>query len=229
MEPSQNVPKAPIHHAKANVYQTSPSLGKILVPFIVIILIIVIVHAALTSPKGNSVSVAPTATPIPSVTPASAALPAPSPAEAVQQKTIKAGMDSDIFTAYSLNLSTGWISTHESNVDAKTDDVTLTKEVANVVYTLVISQAAGGAGSCVYPGEPSQQMSQTFTSYVGIPGITHQFRRGTTDGKTHTVCEKKIDSYAFPTTFGYITYKTPAKADPAILNEMDAMVASLSK
>jgi hypothetical protein len=138
-------------------------------------------------------------------------------------KKVSAGIKNQLFSPYSLMAPAGWVDNHTTNTAS--DTLTLIKGQ----YVLTISQAAGGAGSCDYPGDTVEPMAQVFTNFVGITGAFSQFRRGTSDNKTYTVCEQKSTGFAFPTSIGYVTYNTPASADQATLAEMDGMVASLTK
>jgi hypothetical protein len=144
-----------------------------------------------------------------------------SPTPAV--KKVSAGIQNQLFSPYSLMVPAGWVDSHTTNTAS--DTLTLTKDQ----YVLTISQAAGGAGACDYPGDTVEPMAQVFTNFVGITGTFSQFRRGTSDNKTYTVCEQKSSGFAFPTSVGYITYAVPTQADQATLAEMDQMVASLTK
>jgi hypothetical protein len=138
-------------------------------------------------------------------------------------KKVSAGIQNQLFSPYTVTVPAGWADDHTTNTAS--DTLTITKGQ----YVLTISQAAGGAGSCLYPGDTPEAMAQTFTNFVGITGTFSQLRRGTTDNKTYTVCEQKSGGFAFPTSVGYIIYNVPMSADQATLAEMDGMVASLAK
>jgi hypothetical protein len=138
-------------------------------------------------------------------------------------KKVNAGIKNLLFSPYAVTVPSGWVDAHTTNTAS--DTLTITKGQ----YVLTISQAAGGAGSCDYPGDTAEPMAQVFTNFVGITGTFSQLRRGTTDNTNFTVCEQKSGGFVFPTSIGYVTYKVPAQADQAILAEMDGMVASLTK
>jgi hypothetical protein len=138
-------------------------------------------------------------------------------------KKVSAGMQNQLFGPYTVIVPAGWTDNHTANTAG--DTLTITKGQ----YVLTISQATGGAGSCDYPGDTPEPMAQIFTNFVGITGTFSQFRRGTADNKTYTVCEQKSGGFIFPTSVGYITYNVPISADQAILAEMDGMVATLIK
>lgn len=149
----------------------------------------------------------------------------PSPSLVASTK-ITAGINNQFFSVFTISVPSDWTAN-------KTDkSLTLTKGQ----NTLTISQNAGGAGSCIFPGESPAPMAQTFTDFVGITGVSSQFRRGITEqGPTeggnaiYNVCEQKSGGYAFPTSYGYITYNLADGTNKATLAEMDAMLASLTK
>jgi len=141
------------------------------------------------------------------------------------KKTISAGNPQPPFNLYVLSYPSDWTPQHDS--PSSGDKLTLTKSN----YTLTISQAAGGGGGCAYGNEPPQEMTQQFDSYVEIKAQNNTFRRGTSQQTptTFTVCENRNGQYGFPTTFGYITYNTPANPNTSMLTEMDSIVTSILK
>jgi len=141
----------------------------------------------------------------------------------ITSKKVSAGIKNQFFSPYTVLVPSGWTDTHTAS--AGSDLVTLSKGG----YTLTISQAAGGAGSCMYPSETPVPMAQVFTSFVGITGVSSQFRRGSNTSGSYTICEQTANGFSFPTSFGYITYSTPTPSDLNILSVMDGMVASLTK
>lgn len=142
---------------------------------------------------------------------------------APQTKKVSAGSTSGVFSKYSIGVATGWTDSHTN--DGTVDKLTITKGQ----YKITISQAAGGGGSCIFPGDTLQPLSQSFDNFVAINGSSAQFGRGTADGMTHTVCEKRSGSFGFPTELGYITYNTPSPASASVLAEMDGMISSITK
>ena len=138
-------------------------------------------------------------------------------------KKVSAGIKNQLFSPYTVTVPSSWADVH--TVNTASDTLTITKGQ----YVLTISQAAGGAGSCDYPGDTPEPMAQVFNNFVGITGTFSQFRRATADSKTYTVCEQKSGGFSFPTSIGYITDNVPAIADQATLAEMDGTVASLTK
>lgn len=133
---------------------------------------------------------------------------------------ITAGINNQFFSVYTITVPSGWVTSKKELA------LTITKGQNNIT----ISQAAAGAGSCNYPGDTPEAMAQTFTGFVGITGKSSQFRRGSGAGSNgYTVCELKTGGYAFPTSYGYITYTLSNPGDQTTLAEMDGMLASLTK
>lgn len=160
------------------------------------------------NPAPASPSPTPTVTPTP---------PVPS------TKKVAAGANGQFFVAYTLTIPTTWTDSRDTSVG---DKLTLAKGD----YKIVISQAAGGGGGCLYPGDTDQAMAQKFTAFVEINTASGALlRRSTYDNKTFTVCEKRQGAFGFPTEFGYITVTVPASPDSATMAEIDAILASLSK
>jgi hypothetical protein len=157
--------------------------------------------------------------PSPTVTPSVTPTPA-------QTKTIEAG-GILVFSKYSLKLPSDWTSQNDSAQGS--DILTLTK--GN--YKITISQAAGGGGGCIYPGQTPQEMTQSFISFIEITNPNgYIFRRGQSIGSngTWTVCQKNTDgSFSFPTNFGNIMIQVTPTPDNAVMTEIDTILASLKK
>ncbi len=181
-------------------------------------------HNLLKKVTPQTVQVSPTRD-VNQLSPTQSQLPTVSPTTPPTGKKVTAGMQTTFFKQYAVIVPPGWVDKHESDSAAKTDKLTITKNG----YILTISQAAGGGGSCIFPGGSPQPMSQAFTSFIEISGASAQYRRGTSDGISYTICEKRTESWGFPTSYGYITYIVPKLADQSVIkNEMDEMVASLT-
>ncbi len=149
------------------------------------------------------------------------------PTTTVQSQTVSSG-GVLVFSAYTLSIPLGWTSAKETT--QYSDMLTLTKDS----YKITISQAAGGGGGCTYPGEPPQQMAQTFSSFVEIMNPNgFVFRRGPSLGTPNswTVCQKNASdgSFSFPTNFGNITITTPANPTDSVIAEVDGILASINK
>ena len=101
-------------------------------------------------------------------------------------------------------------------------------------YQISIMQGATGGVLCLYPGDPEfEGPSANYDTFVEIVGAGGEiFRRGGADSSQvdwtgFTVCEKRNDQFIAPTSFGHISYRAPKNYDPAIIAEMDAIIASL--
>ena len=201
---------------------------KLVVGFLILVVIALVSFLAydLGSKSSNSAQkpITDQNTPAPTVYQTPNSLPSSSPI--VTSKQTISGGGILIFSAYSLSAPSDWTATKEKNENM--DNLTLLKGS----YKIVISQAAGGGGGCTYPGEPSQEMAQTFTSFVEITNPNgYLFRRGPAQGSpgTWTVCEKRSGTFGFPTSFGNITITIPTSPDASIMTEVDGILASLNK
>ena len=107
------------------------------------------------------------------------------------------------------------------------DKLTLTK----LGYKMTISEGAFGGSGCLYPGDPPQEMAQTFTSYVEITDPNgFIFRRSSTGAGGWTVCQKGSGgSFGAPTSFGHINIAEPSVSDSTVVGEIDQILASLKK
>ena len=135
-----------------------------------------------------------------------------------------------VFKAYSLETPTGWESLKEGapSGDIELDRLTLTKDG----YKIVIYQAATGGAQCLFPGEADVEgPSSKFTKFAEFTTATGELlRKGSTDAKGFTVCEKQgVNGFGAPTSFGHIAITLPASTTPVILAEIDGILASLKK
>lgn len=99
-------------------------------------------------------------------------------------------------------------------------------------YSMGIYQAATGGAQCVYPGEAQAEMSTAFGPFVTLHDASgNEFRRATPAGSASgfTVCQKSNGLFGLPTNYGHVTYGTPVSPDPGVLQEMDAIFATLKK
>ena len=202
---------------------------KLLVGFLILVVIALVGFLAYdlgtksANPAQNTNTAQNTPAPVASQSPTSEPTFSPAP----NTQTVTAG-GILVFAKYSLNIPSGWTSNKE--VTQYSDMVTLTKEG----YKITIYQAAGGGGGCVYPGQPPQEMAQTFTSFAEITDPNgFVFRRGPSEGTPNswTVCQRNATdgSFGFPTNFGNITFTTPASPSNLTMAEIDGILASLKK
>jgi hypothetical protein len=160
---------------------------------------------------------------------APAATPPSAPTSAPAGKTLSAGIPTIYYVAYSIVVAPGWVDKHDSDPSGPHDMLSLTKGD----YKLMIIQAGMDGGACFFGGAPTPtdaaHLWGEFATGVDITGPYVNFRRGTNDGLNYTICEKAGDAFNVVSTFGAITYTTPNPADPAVLAEMDGMLASITK
>ncbi|HKC04326.1 MAG TPA: hypothetical protein VKC54_00420 [Patescibacteria group bacterium] len=136
------------------------------------------------------------------------------------------------FKAYTLDLPTDWQYTKEGAPagDIEIDKLILTKDD----YKITFYQAATGGAPCLYTGDADMEgPSSRFVSFTEITTATgDMLRRGSIAGNANfTVCEKQgTNPYGEPTSFGHISIEVPlAGTTPAMLSEIDAILASLKK
>ena len=169
----------------------------------------------------NVVPVSPTASSS-AISPSPSISPTPTPATG---KAVNAGANIGVFFPYKLVVPNDWSVDHSGD-GVNVDKLILTK--GN--YSITIQQAGGGAGSCVYPGDPPQPMAQSFTKFVDFQSGDISFRRSGDDaGQLWSLCEKKPAGYQFPTTYGYVSYASSGTVDPAIFTQMDSIMSSIVK
>jgi len=161
-----------------------------------------------------------------SPTPNSAQNPSISPTPAGQTINITG---TSPFVSYSVSIPNGW-KTSKETIGGR---IKLTVSAGD--YNVIISQAAGGGATCVYPGQSGGEFSSPFNAASGITGDGGQFRRATQQGSDTTgpqnyfVCEQKGSTYSFPTQFGYINYNTAQNPSDDSLKVLDQIVASIKK
>lgn len=134
------------------------------------------------------------------------------------------------FVSFSASIPYGW----QTKKETIADRVKVT--FSDGTNKVIISQAAGGGGQCVYPGEKPANFSTEFQSPTLIKGSGGNFKRAApsigsqSNGiQNFTVCELRIGNYQFPTEFGYISYKTDLNPSESTLSQLDQIVASLKK
>lgn len=184
-----------------------------------------------TAPGAASTAITPTIEPTmdPGLTPEKL------PAE-LKSTVITAGVGAESglsFAKYQITVPSGWTPNHvTTNEGTWVDTLTLTKGTS----TLKIFQAATGGAMCLYTGDTDfEGPSSRYDSYVDIKtadGIT--LRRGTTNTnngvtKGYAMCQKGTESFGQPTGYGHMSLITSLTPDPALLAEVDAMIASLKK
>lgn len=167
----------------------------------------------------------------PTPTPAAQATPA-----VKQNRVVKGGLPASAklsYSTYTILVPEDWTTFDQKDQTTPTDKLTISKDN----YQISIYQAATGGAQCLYPGDSTPEgPSGTYGSYTEFVGSDKTtYRRGTIDStkiatQNFGICAKAEDgSFGEPTQFGHILYQTPKTFDPAILDQMDKIVASLTK
>ena len=145
-------------------------------------------------------------------------------------RTITAGGGTgSSFGVYAIDIPVGW-----TDVTTKTD-ITNKLTVSRGDYSLSVYQAPIGGGGCVYPGDPSSVMAQSFTDFVQITGAHKMLRRSwnktgsPANTISYTVCEENGSSFGSPTSFGAVSVKSPDPVDAAVMKDIDFMLSSLAE
>lgn len=214
---------------------TIPEMDKFFSLFGKLVLVVVLVggvaYGAYTFGKRT-----PTTQPTPGAASTTAA-PSPKPSVEPVTKVVTAGLDASSglsFTKYQMTVPEAWVVDHKTtNEGTWVDTLTITKGKTE----LKIFQAATGGAICLYPTDtPMEGPSSTYDTYVEITTATGQLmRRSTTTAssgttKGFTICMKSsYGNFQLPTIFGHMSLKTDLTPDPAILAEVDGMIASLKK
>lgn len=131
-----------------------------------------------------------------------------------------------VFSKYTVQIPSDWQSAKESGPDM--DKLTLTKGG----YKIAIYEAATGGAQCLYPGDPDAEMATRYTTFTEITTQSGgKLRRSGTGATAFTICEKPLGNtaYGLPTTFGHISVTTPASPTPAMMAEIDGILATLKK
>ena len=183
--------------------------------------------------KGNkNKTVSPTPTPIVQVSP-SPILSSPNPATAspslMPNQTVVVNGTTP-FASFSASIPNDF----QTKKEIIADRVKVT--FSNGSASVIISQAGGEVGQCIYPGENPVSFSSSFQTPTQINGVGVQFKRASaasgsiSDGiQTFTVCELRSGSYQFPTQFGYITYQTDPNPKVDVLSQLDQIVGTLKE
>ncbi len=151
----------------------------------------------------------------------------PEPTKAAT-KTVNGGLSdgSTSFKPYMFQAPDGWVESTEKT------DITNKLTLKKGENTLSIYQAPMGGAFCIYPGDQEGNFMQKYSKFKEISGLGGNTYRRSWDDKlgtiTYTFCQKGQDgSFGTFTTFGGVTLQSPSPTDETILQEADAMVASL--
>ncbi|MDP2874087.1 MAG: hypothetical protein Q8N84_02235 [bacterium] len=147
--------------------------------------------------------------------------------EAAGWKTYK--NDVTTFKKYQISYPPSWSV-------SKTQDESMDRLVISKgAYKINIFQPLGGIGGsqCFFPGDAGHSDEGPFVdfgSYTEFDILGRTFRRAKVlSGSTNAFafCEKSSYGFGIPTSWGSISYETPATADTSVLAEMDSIVKTL--
>lgn len=150
----------------------------------------------------------------------------PTPSITTQQVSVTS-VSGTSFGGYTIQIPVTWTVKKE-----ETPGVSAKLTISRNGYAMNFYQAATGGTECVYPGQSGGEMSTTFGPFVTLHDASGtEFRRATPTGSANafTICQKGDSGFGLPTTYGHAGYTTPANPDPAILQEMDAIFATIKK
>ena len=167
--------------------------------------------------------------PTPSIAQETSATVTPQPTQALEENDwenyTSTKMKDLSFPAYSISYPFEWKQT------SKRDDITDTFTLTNGSYSIKIYQAPMGGGMCIFSGDlpdgPASDYRNSKFVDIAVGQITIR-RIETATG--FVFCSNSVNNpndFGSPTGFGAISYTTPVKADPAIITEMDKIIATL--
>ena len=196
---------------------------KYLVPiFLVIIIILVGGLSFFFGKSGTFIKTSPT----PTLTGISTGTATPTPKPT--RKVTGGGILS--FPKYELTVPTDWEDSRESQ-GADDEKIILTKGS----YQISITQGGFGGAVCLFPGDADMEgPSARYDAYKALTTQSgDEFRRSWTGeemaSKGYGICHKSQYGWGAPTNYGHISFGTPVSKTREMLDEMDAILASLKK
>jgi hypothetical protein len=153
----------------------------------------------------------------------------PTPTASVSTKTVTGGGILS-FPKYELTVPSDWEETRESE-GADDEKVTLTKGS----YQFSILQGGFGGAACLYPGDADiEGPSARYDSYKEVTSEDGDLLRRSWTGdelasKGYGICQKTQYGWGAPSLFGSISFTTPTAKSRVMLDEMDAILASIKK
>lgn len=134
------------------------------------------------------------------------------------------------FPKYQLSIPTDWQNTRQSQT-ADDEKIILTKGA----YQISLTQGGFGGSICLFPGDAdSEGPSARYDAYKEITTKSGDlFRRSWTGEEMTTtgfgICHKSQYGWGAPTNYGHIAFITPVNKTKEMIEEMDAILASLTK
>jgi hypothetical protein len=200
---------------------------KYLVGILVIIIIILIGALSFTAGKTGLLSKF-----IPATTPESSgttATPTLTATPTVSTKTVTGGGVLS-FPKYQLTVPTDWVKTRQSQ-SASDEKIILSKGT----WQISILQGGFGGAMCLYPGDAdSEGPSSRYDAFKEITTLSGDLLRRSWIGDELTatgygICNKTQYGWEAPTKFGAISIVTPTTRTRAMLDEIDTVLASLTR
>jgi len=199
-----------------------------LVPVLIIIIIVLVGALSFTAGKTGLLGKLQTATPTANVqttaTPTTSLTPIPTPTRIVTGGGILS------FPKYQLTVPTDWINTRQAQ-GADNEKIILTKGT----WQISILQGGFGGAICLYPGDPdSEGPSARYDAYKEITTLSGDLLRRSWTGEELTatgygICNKTQYGWNTPIVYGAVSIVTPTTRTRAMLDEIDAILASLTK
>ena len=198
---------------------------KFLIPILIILIILLVGGMAFFAGK-SGVKVPGVALTTPTVSPTASVSPTPT----VKPTKIVTGGGILSFPKYQLSVPVDWQNTRESQ-GADDEKIILTKGA----YQISITQGGFGGAVCLYPGDADiEGPSARYDAYKEITTKSGDlFRRSWTGEEISSngfaICHKSQYGWGVPTVYGHISYITPVSKTQEMIDEMDAILASLTK
>ena len=200
---------------------------KYLVP--VLLLIIIVLVAALSFTAGKSgLSIKNSQTPSPTQALKQSPSQTPTSTQANSKKVTGGGILS--FPKYEITVPSDWQEKQESQ-GVDNEKVTLTKGS----YKISILQGGFGGAVCLFPGDPDTEgPSARYDSFKEITSKDGDlFRRSWTGDELsasgYGICHETQYGWGAPSLYGSISYTTPLTKTRAMFDEMDSILASITK
>lgn len=202
---------------------------KYLIPTLIIIIILLIGGTAFFAGKSGVklpgvTLTTPTVSPTPTANGTASPTPTPKPTKTVTGGGILS------FPKYQLTVPTDWVNTRESH-SADDEKIILTKGA----YQISILQGGFGGAVCLYPGDADMEgPSGRYEFYKEITSRSGDLFRRSWDGDEMAsngfgICHKSQYGWGAPTGYGSISFMTPTSKTREMIDEMDAILASLTK
>lgn len=156
------------------------------------------------------------------------ASPSPSANAVIYKKVTGGGILS--FPKYELSVPVDWTDSKQSG--GADDQKVIVKKGE---FEISITQGGFGGAVCLFPGDADVEgPSSKYSAYKEITTQSGDLFRRTWTGeemasKGYGVCYKSQYGWGVPTIYGHISYITPVSKTKAIVDEMDAILASIKK